>query len=527
MEKIIKTGLVGLLVFGSTVCVAQDLEVCVSASYTIPSVVGVSGATYQWLENGTVIPGANSESYANVEGKTDAGTYMYVRRALKEGCGWQSSNVFIVSVTGSASAPTISRPADGCAGIDYVFTVPMMSNATYQWTGGGTDNSNSYTYSKAAAGALTVTVLAVVPSCTYALSGATATAYDPPVINSISADPPGVCLGGTTTLTVSADNATAYQWQKGSSNVLGGSGANTSTYITAPVTESTVYSVVVANGACSTTSENVPVSSSDCYTAPGATVDFPAFSPDSDAAPGSTWTLRDTRDGGHNRTYKVKKMADLRIWMVEDLKFGDCNTTDTWRSDQTELSTTRTPTVYADASHTYVGHCTAATKSSTPDNRGYLYNWPAAMQSGFAYYSSSSSYFACSGTAGGNGQSDPGYCQGICPSGWHIPTGGGSGSEFKALYDGIVASDNNSTPGDNFADFQTVDDDPKHWHGVLGGHCDENASLVDQGNYAAYWSSTWYSENAASSLRFNSTTVEFNFGSKRYGRTVRCVMNYD
>jgi uncharacterized protein (TIGR02145 family) len=51
------------------------------------------------LENGAEIPGATGESYTNLAGKPSAGTYVYVRMAHTDACGWQNSNAFIVSVS--------------------------------------------------------------------------------------------------------------------------------------------------------------------------------------------------------------------------------------------------------------------------------------------------------------------------------------------------------------------------------------------------------------------------------------------
>jgi hypothetical protein len=63
------------------------------------------------------------------------------------------------------------------------------------------------------------------------------------------------------TLTIAANNATAYQWRKDGVDVSEGSNYNTATYTTAALTATATYSVVVTNGmdACSTTSDNAVV----------------------------------------------------------------------------------------------------------------------------------------------------------------------------------------------------------------------------------------------------------------------------
>jgi hypothetical protein len=87
----------------------------------------------------------------------------------------------------------------------------------------------------------------------------TGTVISVPVITTHPATT-ATCSGSTVSLSVVASNATAYQWKKGSSNVVDGSGGTTANYTTAALTAGATYSVVVANGACSVTSNNALVS---------------------------------------------------------------------------------------------------------------------------------------------------------------------------------------------------------------------------------------------------------------------------
>jgi uncharacterized protein (TIGR02145 family) len=241
------------------------------------------------------------------------------------------------------------------------------------------------------------------------------------------------------------------------------------------------------------------------YTPADATVDFTEFAPCPEAAVGTVWYLTDTRAGGNNNTYKVKKLQDNRIWMVQDLKFGTCpNSTASWNNDNSEAATTAGTTVYTG----YVGHC----RSSSQANAGYLYNWPAAMQSTKAYKGSSDNSFQCTGTSGS-------ACQGICPSGWHIPTGNTAG-EFNILHS--VSGRNCSTSNDDCWDSGST------FEGVIGGYCSDGGSLYGQGSYADYWSSTYSSNGDAYFQYFDSayTGRGTDSNSKGNGRSVRCVRNY-
>jgi hypothetical protein len=177
------------------------------------------------LENGAEISGATGESYSNTVGKA-AGTYVYVRMAYTAACGWQSANAFIVSVTGS-TAPAITKPADGCAGIDYVFMVPVVSGTTYEWTGGGTPNGNSYTYSNATAGAKTVTVRARTTACSSTPATASVT------VNALPANPTVTagsrCGSGTVTLLASSSGAVIDWYEAATGGTALVSGNNTYT----------------------------------------------------------------------------------------------------------------------------------------------------------------------------------------------------------------------------------------------------------------------------------------------------------
>jgi uncharacterized protein (TIGR02145 family) len=243
-------------------------------------------------------------------------------------------------------------------------------------------------------------------------------------------------------------------------------------------------------------------------TAPGTTVNFTAFNPCTDAATGATWTLQDTREVNNNQMYKVKKMQDGRIWMVQDMKFGDrCK-----NNSYTSVSSDKTGGV--SSLNTYYGNCTAATTTRTLPARGYLYDWAAAVNKAGAYYLGH--YKGCSGTT-----TSVNACQGICPVGWHIPTGNSDG-EF---YD--LQTNHGRNCATNNAGCWNASSD---WEGVLGGGCGISGTLDGQGDYAHYWSSTDDDSNSgnAYSLYFNEDAT--NPGAytlnRASGRTVRCIRNY-
>jgi uncharacterized protein (TIGR02145 family) len=246
---------------------------------------------------------------------------------------------------------------------------------------------------------------------------------------------------------------------------------------------------------------------------PGSTVNFTAFNPCSNAVTGDYWYLTDTREASYNntQTYKVKKMADGHIWMVQDMKFGNKCGTD-FNSPNGSDQIDKVSSI-----GTYYGDCTAATNTDTPAARGYLYDWAATINKGSAYYGSSSDV-GCSGTVTGTFGTAPGACQGICPNGWHIPTGNTSG-EYQALHTAGGCATNN----DDCWDANSA------WEGVLSGACSNTGAFYDQGSGAYYWTSTYLSNSYAYLLNFNNghTYPATSSGhTKNYGRSVRCVRNY-
>jgi uncharacterized protein (TIGR02145 family) len=106
----------------AVIAFAQGVEVCTGTTYTIASTVNASGAsTYQWLENGQIIPGASAASYTVPNNKA-TGLYAYIRQAKSADCpDWQPSNEFVVTVfdcsftagTATGAAATFTDPRDG------------------------------------------------------------------------------------------------------------------------------------------------------------------------------------------------------------------------------------------------------------------------------------------------------------------------------------------------------------------------------------------------------------------------------
>jgi uncharacterized protein (TIGR02145 family) len=240
----------------------------------------------------------------------------------------------------------------------------------------------------------------------------------------------------------------------------------------------------------------------DCQALGTTGITFANFVPCAGASYGATYTLTDDRD---QKTYKVKYMPDGRYWMAQNLAFGDCNA-NSWKDDNSEAATTVTPTVASG----YVGHC----RTSTISGAGYYYSFAAAMNNRKAYKGSSDVSFECTGTG-----VSANACRGICPSGWHLPTGKTDG-EFYTLHTALVSyakcSNQNCWLSPAMPEF-------------IGSGIVYSTNAPKCTNGYAYYTSTSANANYAYLAHWCSSFAAGNtyyVEDKSWGSSVRCVKNY-
>jgi uncharacterized protein (TIGR02145 family) len=219
--------------------------------------------------------------------------------------------------------------------------------------------------------------------------------------------------------------------------------------------------------------------------------------------------VKDARD---NHTYFIGKIGGL-CWMLTNLAYGG-DGTDTYGDVLTfdsssvfdgsitkPASTNATPQIATGAggtAYTVDTSPVASAGSAADAQRGYLYNWCAAM---------GKQYSACAG--GSNSGSDFNFAISICPYGWRLPIG--NNGEFQALN---IAANNNSTINDSGL--------RATWLGVYSGYY--YGTLSFQG-YGYYWSSTANS-NASNAyiLQIRADKVApAGYNTKDISKSVRCV----
>jgi uncharacterized protein (TIGR02145 family) len=200
-------------------------------------------------------------------------------------------------------------------------------------------------------------------------------------------------------------------------------------------------------------------------------------------------------------------MADERYWMVQDLQFGTCTAT-SYKKDLSESDTRVMPTV-ADG---YVGHCGVTPRTGA----GFLYNWPAVMNNSKAYSGSSDASFQCTGTDPGVEKPNPGYCRGICPEKWHVPTKGeieDANTRFESTYN--CSLDACWGPSSQFeSDYNGHAWDYSNLHCTGSCFVYATSTVIDAAR-ANYWR-----QNAGSSPAWYTNESKWEFTA------VRCIMNY-
>lgn len=203
----------------------------------------------------------------------------------------------------------------------------------------------------------------------------------------------------------------------------------------------------------------------------------------------------DSRDGTHYNAVKIGN----QIWMAENLKYLPIVVGPGTGSETT-------PYYYV-----YGYNGTSVTDAKATANHttyGVLYNWPAAMNS------------EASSTT------NPSGIQGVCPTGWHLP----SDAEWTELTDYLGGT---SVAGGKLKETGTT-----HWNSpntgatnetgftaLPGGYRNYYGTFTSIGNSGHWWSATEYSATYAwyNNMNYNNSNVNRNYGNKEVGFSVRCV----
>ncbi len=210
--------------------------------------------------------------------------------------------------------------------------------------------------------------------------------------------------------------------------------------------------------------------------------------------------LTDLRD---NKQYEIRKFADGKCWMVDNLMYGGeidaCAGKSTFNGNGSATPSNQFGVgTYGDCRDPRVGGSAPCTADST--TCGYYYNWQATMQHSTAYYD-----ITYTGPTTN--------VLGLCPEGWRMPSSNTSG-DFEVLH---LATGSRATG---------FWQNPGNWKGPFSGSCTSTGGLILQGSDGRWWSNTPYSTTNAYRMSFGSIAVNpSNNSTKDRGLTIRCLKN--
>lgn len=237
----------------ATVTPSGPTAFCTGNSVVLNAPTGTS-ITYVWLRNtAPIVPAATGASYT----VTQSGVYAVVVRNTATGCSDTSDPGTPVAV--SAPPPStlnVTGSLSFCQGGSVTLTAPVGTGYTYVWYKdiGIIPGATTSSYIATQAGAYYVIVSN--GSCSTTSVTRTVVVNPLPVAVITPAGATSFCSPGSVALNANTGTGLTYQWQLNTFNIPG---ATSSSYT---ATASGNYTVIVANGNCTTTSAIISVNAS-------------------------------------------------------------------------------------------------------------------------------------------------------------------------------------------------------------------------------------------------------------------------
>jgi alpha-tubulin suppressor-like RCC1 family protein len=237
------------------------------AVFSVTASAGTEPIAYQWLRNGTAIPGANAASYTiAATGESDSGAR--IQAQLSNAAGSATSSAALLTVRPRPTAPLLLTPPQALTvneGQPATFSVTASSNAgspSYQWLRQGTPiagaTAASYTLAAATPGDDGAS-FAVQVSNSVGLVQTPAVTLGVVIRPRITASPAPATLvaGQTATFSVTATGTgpLQYQWLRNGTAVPGATTASHTTPALTLADDGSRWSVQVSNAAGQATSE--------------------------------------------------------------------------------------------------------------------------------------------------------------------------------------------------------------------------------------------------------------------------------
>ncbi|MCX6269088.1 MAG: hypothetical protein NTW16_17330, partial [Bacteroidetes bacterium] len=553
---------------------ASANPVCVgtSVTFTATAVNGGTAPEYQWKVNGEDVTGATSTTYNFLPVTGDMITCTLSSNAICPTGNPATSNT--ITMTVSQILPvvvTIAASANPvCSGTSVAFTATPEnggSNPVYQWKvngskiTGATNAVYSYipTNNNIISCALTSNALCKINSTDVSDNLTMSVGSAQPVSVSIAASANNVCAGTSVTFTATPTNGgttPVYQWKVNSVDVPG---ATNPTYSFIPSNGNTVTCVLTSSLTCATgnpaTSNTVtmivnpilPVSVSITASAnpvvPLTSVTFTATIVNGGTSPTYQWRVNGVNVGATNATYTFTPVTSCNVDCVagsnatcisgspassniinEVVNFGvSCPGTPTvsysgktyntvqigtqcWIKENLDVGTIKNHTILSTNNGIIEKYCYNDLTSNC-DVYGGLYEWNEMMQ-----------YVTAEGS------------QGICPSGWHIPTD----AEFITLstYLGGDISSGSKIKEAGTAHFTPTNTGATNESGFTafpGGYLYGNSAFASLGSIGYFYTSTTSTQNTTwaifRSVDYSTTSLGKGNNYKSTTTSVRCLKN--
>ena len=212
-------------------------------------------------------------------------------------------------------------------------------------------------------------------------------------------------------------------------------------------------------------------------------------------------SIIDERDG---KVYKTVTIGD-QVWMAENLNYAD---------------SVKTPSLKGKSwcYNNVAANC---------DVTGRLYTWAAAMDSVKTGCGFGSTCEIASANSTGSSTGSATLVQGICPTGWHLP----SQAEWSALFTAVGGSGTAGKVLKSQSGWYSNGNgtDAFGFSALLAGLRYLDGFFYDVGNYAYFWSSTEFNSYYAYYMDLYYIIVSARLGNnlKNYGFSVRCVKDSD
>ena len=454
-----------------------------AVAYTATPVNGGISPVYQWKVNG-IIAGTNSSTFSYAPANNDAVVCILTSDIPCVTGNPATSNTMLMSINAklpvSVSIAASANPV--CAGTSVTYTATAVNGGTnpvFQWKVNGVNagtGSVTYTYVPVTADVVTC----VLTSSETCVSGNPATSNSItmtvnqilPVSVNISSNPSGaVCQGTSVTFTAVPTNggsSPAYQWLVNGSNV----GSNSATYSYVPSQSDVVTCVLTSTLSCvsgnpatsnaitmivnQSVAVSVTIAASANPVVPGTSVTFTATAVNGGTSPVYQWKVNGTVVGTNSSVYTYTPVNNDNVLCILTSSIATCVTGSPATSNTIVMNVMYgipcpdAPTVtYGGQTYNTVligTQCwfrenlnigTMVNGSSEQTSNGivekYCYNNDAAncnVYGGLYQWAEMVQYYNGASNTANWSPVPTGNVQGICPSGWHLPTN----DEYWVLY---------------------------------------------------------------------------------------------